>query len=141
MPLPSLLKPTIKTKFQVDFDWWKSQDSNWRTSLLTFLCEEHQVLFAAYENVANIDLVDPQTGEISQGDAILNTLVDHCAHQTGFISPNAPLVDSIFKVFLVHKNQPMSAEELSALLGKPAQTILSTIGTGRVYKGIRPILT
>jgi len=35
----------------------------------------------------------------------------------------------------------MNAEELSALLGKPAQTILSTIGGGRVYKGIRPILT
>jgi hypothetical protein len=141
MALPSLLKPTVKTKFQVDFDWWKSQDRNWRNSLLTFLCEEHQALFASYGNEANIDLVDPQTGEVSQGDAILNTLVDHCAHQGGFLSQNAPLVDSIFKVFLVNKNKAMNAEELSALLGKPAQTILSTIGTGRVYKGIRPILT
>ncbi len=140
MALPSLLKPSVKTKFQVDFDWWKSQDRNWRHSLLAFLCEEHQALFAAYENEANIDLVDLQTGEVTQGDAILNTLVEHCALQEGFISPNAPLVDSIFKVFLVNHNKAMNAEELSVLLGKPAQTILSTIGTGRVYKGIRPIL-
>ena len=140
MALPSLLKPTMKTKFQVDFDWWKSQDRNWRQSLIAFLCEEHQTLFAAYENEANIDIVNPFTGEVSQGDAILNTLVEHCAVQEGFISPNAPLVDSIFKIFLVNQNKAMTAEELSALLGKPAQTILSTIGTGRVYKGIRPIL-
>lgn len=140
MALPSLLKPSLKTNFQVDFDWWKSQDRNWRQSLLAFLCEEHQQLFAAYENEANIDLVDPKTAEVTQGDAILNALVDHCAHQEGFIAPNAPLVDSIFKVFLVNQNKAMNAEELSALLGKPAQTILSTIGTGRVYKGIRPKL-
>ncbi len=141
MALPSLLKPTMKTKFQVDFDWWKSQDRNWRQSLIAFLCEEHQTLFAAYENETNIDIVDPTTGEVTQGDAILNTLVDHCANQEGFISPNAPLVDSIFKVFLVNHNKAMTAEELSTLLHKPAQTILTTIGTGRVYKGIRPILT
>ncbi|MEA4811994.1 MAG: hypothetical protein VB108_05450 [Anaerolineaceae bacterium] len=139
MTLPSLLKPTVKTKFQVDFDWWKSQDRNWRHSLLAYLCEEHQALFASFENEKNIDLVDLKTGEVSQGDAMLNTLVDHCALQPDFISQNAPLVDSIFKVFLVNHNQAMNAEELSAMLGKPASTILSTIGTGRVYKGIRPI--
>jgi hypothetical protein len=28
--------------------------------------------------------------------------------------------------------------ELSELLGKPADTILRTIGTGKIYKGIKP---
>jgi len=48
-------------------------------------------------------------------------------------------VDSIFKIFLSKNNQPMDSEELSEILRKPAMTILSTIGTTRVYKGIRPV--
>ncbi|MFZ3070334.1 MAG: hypothetical protein WA110_04335 [Anaerolineaceae bacterium] len=137
--LPSLLKPSLKTKFRVDFDWWRSQDRNWRVYLQSFLCEEHQKLFASYSYTDQIDLIDPQTGEVSQVDALLYTLNNHCAKQPGFVSGNSALVDSIFKIFLVNKNQPLTAVELSTMLGRPAETILRTIGTGKVYKGIRPV--
>lgn len=136
--LPSLIKPTMTTKFKIDFDWWKAQDRNWRNALETFLCEEHQQKFAGQEDVKNADLVDPATGEVSQGDALLFTLTNHCARQPGFISDSAPLVDTIFKVFLVNGNQPLTPVELAALTRRQADTILRTIGTSRVYKGIRP---
>jgi hypothetical protein len=70
---------------------------------------------------------------------LIHTLITHCARQEDFITPSAPLVDSIFKVFLSRDNQPMDSEELAAVVSKPAQTILSTIGSTRVYKGIRPV--
>ena len=135
----SLMKPNRSTKFHIDFDWWKSQDRNWRSSLLTFLCPEHREAFAQIDDEALLDLVDPNTGEVTKGDALIYTLITHCARQEDFITANSPLVDSIFKVFLSKDNQPMNSDELAEITRKPAMTILSTIGSTRVYKGIRPV--
>ncbi|HOE35038.1 MAG: hypothetical protein GX415_00330 [Chloroflexi bacterium] len=136
--ISSLIKPTLKTKFHVDFEWWKSQDSNWKVYLQAFLCPEHQKLLADYSYTDQIDLIDSTTGEVTRVDALLYTLTEHCAKQPDFLSGSSALVDSIFKIFLVNGNTPLNALELSALLSKPAETILRTIGTGRVYKGIKP---
>lgn len=135
----SLIKPSLTTKFRVDFDWWKMQDRNWRNSLVSFMCPKHQELFAHAGDAQEMDLVDPETGEISRGDGLIQTLVEHCARQEDFITSNTPLVDSVFKVFLVNHNQPLDSVELADRIGKPAETILRTIGTTRVYKGIRPV--
>ncbi len=135
----SLVKPSLTTKFHVDFDWWKSQDRNWRNWLVAFMCPKHQELFAHSTDAQEMDLVNPETAEVTRGDGLIQTLVEHCARQEGFITPNAPLVDSVFKVFIVNHNQPLTAIELAERIGRPADTILRTIGTTRVYKGIRPV--
>lgn len=135
----SLIKPGLTTKFRVDFEWWKSQDRNWRNWLVAFMCSKHQELFIQSTDAQEMDLVNPETGEVTRGDGLIETLVEHCAMQEGFISPNAPLVDSVFKVFIVNRNQPLNAIELAERIGKPADTILRTIGTTKVYKGIRPV--
>ena len=135
----SLIKPGLTTKFRVDLEWWKSQDRNWRNSLVTFMCPKHQELFAQSSDEQEMDLVNPETGEVTRGDGLTQTLVDHCARQEGFITDNAPLVDTVFKVFIVSGNQPLNSIELAERVGKPADTILRTIGTTRVYKGIRPV--
>ena len=136
---PSLIKPNLSTKFAIDFDWWKSQDRNWRNSLISYLCPEHRESFSGHSDASSFDLVNPQTGEVTQGDALIDTLIYHCANQEDFITPGAPLVDSFFKTFLSNHNQPLSCEELSQIVHKPAATILSTIGSFKVYKGIRPV--
>src|SRR5690606_16342574 len=105
----SLMKPNRKTKFRIDFDWWKSQDRNWRSSLISFLCPEHREAFAQFSDETMLDLVDPSTGEVTKGDALIYTLITHCAQQEDFITANTPLVDSIFKVFLSKENQPMDS--------------------------------
>ncbi|HQC63587.1 MAG TPA: hypothetical protein PK459_00640 [Anaerolineaceae bacterium] len=137
--LPSLIKPTLTTNFHIDFDWWKKQDRNWRNALESFLCEEHQPFFSSAEGITDADLIDPETGEVSQGDPLIDILTNHCAKQEGFLSPSGPLVDSIFKVFLVNNNQPLNSKELAEITGRDADIILRTIGTLRVYKGIRPV--
>ncbi|NLE83493.1 MAG: hypothetical protein GX603_03155 [Chloroflexi bacterium] len=135
----SLIKPNINTKFRIDFDWWISQDRNWRSELISYLCPEHRDIFSGVSDDVKLDLVDPETGEVTHGDGLIHTLITHCAQQEDFITPNAPLVDTVFKVFLSRENQPMSAVELSEIIKKPSGTILSTIGSMRVYKGIRPV--
>ncbi len=135
----SLIKPTLTTKFRIDFEWWQSQDRNWRNSLISYLCPIHSEVFSKSADQDDMDIVDPNTGEVTQGDALIFTLINHCARQEDFINPNAPMVDSIFKIFLSNNNQPLDSQELSAIIHRPAATILNTIGSYRVYKGIRPV--
>jgi hypothetical protein len=41
---------------------------------------------------------------------------------------------------LINGNQPMNAVELSKKIGRPADTILRTLGGQRVYRGLRPVV-
>jgi hypothetical protein len=137
----SLIKPTPTTPFKIDFDWWQENDSNWRVFLLDFLCDDHREAFAGEQNdVRLIDAVDPQTAKVTQVDGLLYELINHCAKQEGFLNENIPLVAQIFRILLANGNKPLNADQLSEKTGKPAKTILVTIGGHRVYKGIRPFL-
>lgn len=134
----SLVKPTLETSFQIDFDWWKNHDSNWRVYLHSCLCPDHQVAFSETDQDSWIDWVDPQTGEVKQIDGLQNILIAHCAKQEGFITPNTALVDAVFRVLLASGNAPMNALELSTIIHKPAEMILRTLTGGTVYRGVRP---
>ena len=137
--LPSLVKPTLRTKFHIDFDWWKNHDRDWRIHMRSFLCSEHQALFSDEIPDVKFDLIDQTTAEVKQVDALEYLLIPHCSKQESFLSKTGTLVDAVFKVFLTNGNQPLTTIELSEVLGKPAQLILTTFGGLRVYKGIRPI--
>ena len=121
----------------IDFEYWKSKEENWRSLLSGYLCEEHLAQFReAGETAELIDDANPETGEVTRKDILVDCLFSHCAEQDGFVPENGPLTDSIFRVFLSRKNQPMSAAELGEILNKNANTILKTL-TSRVYRGIR----
>jgi hypothetical protein len=47
-------------------------------------------------------------------------------------------VESVIRLFLTNGNVPMTSNDLSERLHRPAQTILRTLAGSRVYKGIRP---
>lgn len=135
---PSLLKPTTKTPFHIDFDWWKENERDWHVYLRSFLCADHQALLANLEEGQMIDWVDENTAEVTQVDGIQHALLSHCARQPEFLTQQTALVEAVFRVFLVGGNQPMSAEDLAKRLSRPANTILSTLTGPRVYKGLRP---
>lgn len=137
----SLVKPTVNTPFHIDFDWWQEIDSNWRIFLLNFLCEKHQEYFLDKSDSLKIDAVDPETAEVHPVDGLLHTLMNHCAKMEDFIPDNLPLIGRIFRIFLANGNEPLTAQQLSEMVTKPARTILVTIGGYQVYKGIRPIQT
>ena len=134
---PVYLKITVDTPLFIDFDYWKSKEENWRTLLAGYLFEDHYEQFKEAESADNlIDVIDPETGEISRKDVLVDCLFSHCAKQPGFVPENGPLTDSIFRVFLSRNNQPLSSAELGEILNKNPNTILKTL-TSRNYRGIR----
>jgi hypothetical protein len=134
----SLVKPTLNTPFQIDFDWWKEHDGNWRVFLFSYLCPEHQSAFSNQEDNTQIDWVDPETAEVTLVDGLQHVLMSHCARQPGFVTNNTAMVDSVFRVFLAHANEPLTPVQLGQEINKPAETILRTFSGMTVYKGIRP---
>ncbi len=138
MKRPSLLKPTVQTPFHIDFQWWKQNERDWHVFLRSLLCLEHQTAFSNYEEGQLIDWIDPLTAEVKTVDGIEHALMSHCALQPDFVNERTALVEAVFRLFLVNGNSPMSAEDLSARLNRPADTILRTLAGPRVYRGLRP---
>lgn len=135
----SLVRPTPETPFSIDFDWWKQHDNNWRIFLHGYLCQEHQAVFAGAQEDTKVDWVDPDTAEVHMVEGLQHVLMTHCARQPEFLSMNSMLVDSVFRLLLANGNEPMTANELSKAINRPANTILQTLSSGsQVYKGIRP---
>lgn len=137
--LPKFFKPSTKTKFRIDFDWWRENDSNWRIFLRSFLCDRHQEFFLDKPIDVKLDIVDPETAEVTQKDGLLFELMEHCAKQEDFINENIPLVAKVFRILLANGNQPLSPIELEPMVNKPARTILTLLTGPQVYKGIRSI--
>lgn len=135
----SLLKPTIETPFHIDFDWWKQNENDWHVFLRSMLCPEHQEAFANMEEGQMIDWVNPETAEVKPVNGIQHALMTHCALQPDFLNERTALVEAVFRLFLANGNVPMSAQELSARLNRPAETILRTLAGPRVYHGLRPV--
>jgi hypothetical protein len=133
----SLVKPTVDTPFHIDFAWWKKNERDWHVYLRSLLCAEHQDAFANIEEGETIDWVDPVTAEVKPVEGVQNALMTHCVKQPDFLTSQTALVEAVFRLFLTNGNVPMSSEELSARLNRPAVTILRTLASARVYKGIR----
>jgi hypothetical protein len=133
---PSAHKPTLETKYRIDYSWWE-RNEDLRTYLLSHLPPDVRERLSAQDDGRVIDHIDPQTGEVFRLDAI-GMAVQDAAKAPDFINPYTSVVDSIFRVFLANSNVPLSPRELSERIGRPAQTILKTLSGGRIWKGIRP---
>ena len=134
----SLVKPGIHTPFHIDFEWWKKNERDWHVYLRSLLCAEHQETFADVEQGQTIDWVDPATAEVKPVEGVQNALMTHCVKQPDFLTQQTALVEAVFRLFLSNGNVPMSSQDLSTKLQRPAETIFRTLAGPRVYKGIRP---
>ncbi|MDY7077037.1 MAG: hypothetical protein SXV54_08950 [Chloroflexota bacterium] len=139
--LPTLVKPTLDTPFQVDYHWWERQGLHIGIELRAHLCQEHQAVFSEHFDTEKIDWVDDKTGEVTQVDGLQHVLQVHCSKQPRYINENLSLIDAIFRVFLANGNVPLTCKELSNIIGQPSDKILQTLAGYRIYKGIRPAQT
>ena len=135
----SRFRPTVETKFQIDYDWWEKSGKNFRLYLRDQLCEECRERFSDHQNTENVDWVDPETGEVHRTDALRECLRTRCANDPDFISERLPIASACFRIFLANNNSALSPRELSQLLPwRSAEEILRTLGGRRVYLGLRP---
>ena len=135
-----LVRPTVDTRFHIDFGWWEKAERDWEVYLRSHLCPTHQETYADVDPARKVDHVDPETGEVTRVAGIQHVLISHCAQQPGYLSGQTSLVNAVFRVFLSNGNTPLSPEELGERIGRPAQMILRTLTGPRVYKGIRPYI-
>lgn len=135
----ALIKPTLDTRFHIDYEWWEREQEDLRLYMLSHLSQEKRDHFLATEENRVIDYVDPETGEVFQLDE-LGLAIQQAAREPDFINPHTSLVDSVFRVFLANGNVPRTPRELAEDTGRDAKTILKTLGGMRVYKGIRPFV-
>lgn len=135
-----LIRPTLDTRFHIDYSWWDRADRDLDVYLRSHMCDEHRESFVDLDPGAKVDHVDPETGEVSRVDGVQHVLISHCSRQEGYLTQQTSLVNAIFRVFLSNGNTPLSPSELGERLDRPGQTILRTLSGQRVYKGIRPIV-
>lgn len=135
----SLVKPSLHTRFHIDFEWWRKNENDWHVHLGGLLCAEHKKSMADMQSGAMIDFVDPDTAEVRPMDGLQQVILSHCARQPEFVTGQTQLVEAVFRTFLANGNSPLTPNELAERLGRPANTILITISGPRVYKGIRAV--
>lgn len=131
-------KPTLETKFHIDFDWWEEEGRDFRVHLLSHLCPECRAQYKNFQEAEMIDWVDADTAEVTRVDGLWHSLRTCCSLKPDFIQETTPLTTAIFRAFLENGNTPLSPLELQARIRRPAETILRTIGGFRIYNGIRP---
>lgn len=132
-------RPTVDTKFHIDYEWWQTSGRNFRLYLLEQLCDECKQRFATHRETETVDWVNPDTGEVTEADALMQCLQSMCAEKPDFIDARVPLTAAVFRVFLINNNTPLSSQELHAIISwKQPDTILSTLSGRTTYLGIRP---
>lgn len=134
------LRPSVDTKFHIDFSWWEKQNKDIRVFMRELLCPECFEAATAAPDRQMVDMVDPDTAEVTQVDALWEAIRACCSLKPGYIAADTPILDSIFRVFIANGNRPLSIRELHERLDKkPADVMLRLLTRGQVYMGIKPV--
>ncbi len=134
------VKPTLETKFHIDFAWWHKQSQNLSAYLQGHKCADVKAMSEADHQT--FDWINAETGEVFQIDVLWHTIQTHCSQQSNFIDDSLPLTRSIFRLFIANDNTPLTPLEIyEKLRKKTPDLILRTIGGHQVYDGIRPVNT
>jgi hypothetical protein len=131
------VKPTLDTKFHIDYDWWERSDQDLQVNMIAQLLPEQRDYFAEHDAGEETDWVDPETAEVRRVDA-LRMALQQASRETDYYTPPTSLVNAVFRVFLTNNNVPLTPVELSQEISRPPMTILRTLSGQQVYKGIRP---
>jgi hypothetical protein len=136
--LSRIIKPTTDTPFHIDYDWWQQEGRDLRSYLLSQVPPDLRDAYAGLDDNAQIDSVNPETGEVKQVDGLLLRVREIAKQRADFVSQHTSIVDAVFRTFLINDNQPLTAYQLSKHLNRDAKLILRTLSGARVYQGLRP---
>ena len=133
-----LTRPTADTKFYVDFDWWKESGMDLKTYLYQRLPAED--ISDLEIDVDQVDMVDPETGEVRQVDGFEYMLQFYFSQLPDDFASQTSLVDAVFCILLANGNRPMTIRELAERVERSPNVLLRTLAGNQVYQGIRPVL-
>ena len=132
-----LNRPTADTKFYVDFDWWKESEMD----LKTYLYQRLPIgdLTSLETDLGEVDLVDPETGEVRRVDGFEYSLQTFFSKLPDDFISRTSVVDAVFCVLLANGNRPMTIRELAKEVDRSPNVLLKTLAGSQIYQGIRPI--
>jgi hypothetical protein len=120
--------------------WWQEQGRDIRIYVRDMLCDDCRETIRDYGMDDKMDAVDEATAEITQVDVLWHCLGTCCGLKPDFIGPNTPIIEAVFRTFLLNNNTPLSIRELHERLDRrPPETLLRMLTAGNIYLGLRPI--
>ncbi len=135
------IRPTVDTKFHIDFFWWQQKKQNLRAYLQSHLCPDCEGIVQDSEG-KTFDWINSETGEVFQIDLLWHIIHTQCSQDPAFFDSRIPLTSAIFRAFIFNDNIPLTPIEIHEKVPKkPPELILKTIGRRQIYKGIKPIIT
>ena len=91
----------IRLRYFIDLDWYQQQERSFATLALSRLCPTSR------------------KKEKTKSEAVLlRTIRQCCSKRDGFITPNMPLLEMIFRLLLANGNQPLELEQMQEQLQK-----------------------
>ena len=109
-------RPTVDTKFHINYNWWESSGRDFRLYLRDQLCDECRERFSDHQNTENVDWVDPDTGEVHQTDALRECLRTRCANDPEYINERLPLASACFRIFLANNDTSIVTKRVAPTL-------------------------
>jgi hypothetical protein len=130
------IKPTVDTKFHIDFTWWQSH--NLTSTLRNHACPNALNLYESYTH-KTYDWINRETGQVYQLSILWRLIQTHCHEEPEFINYHLPLTTAIFRLFILNDNLPLSPTEIHAKIRKRTPEVILTTINRQVYEGIRPV--
>lgn len=118
-----------RPRFAIDLDWYKENHHSFLMAVRTSLCEKCQ------RKVAGKDVPAPK---------IIPMVKGCCSDEPNFINDRQPILESVFRIFLMNGNKPLELEELSRHLAerrsgdtsRTAPQVLARLLRNEEYYGI-----
>ncbi len=120
MPIGRL---TTKSKFYIDLKYWEERGRDFRQELYDLLCAECKQMYSLEEH-RMVDHVDPETGQVTRLDALLDCASAVCAESPDFVNPKMPLTRAIIRAFIAAGNVPQTPEQIFARIKKGNPNII-----------------
>lgn len=145
-----------KPRYFIDFKWYEENNrsfSAFARSRLCFSCQSKQEVET--ERSIPVEGSDGkvmfQTSKATHGDDLLVVIRDCCSQARGFITPDLPVMEIVFRILLANGNQPLTLEEIRARLEEKltgadrprtlSSEMLQRILDNDVYYGLRCVPT
>jgi len=89
----------VKCRYSIDTNWYREQDRSFALLAVSRMCPSSQKKKVPKSETA-----------------ILNALKQCCSKSESFITPDLPLAETIFRLFLANGNKPLSLEHIQSKL-------------------------
>ena len=114
---------TEPARYYIDTDWYEQNNRSFRVMAQGRFCAACQAKVgeATQERVPTVDKkssrVVYETRDVRYGEQPMAVIRSCCSKQRNYITPETPLLEAVFRVFLANGNQPATVERVREQLG------------------------